>query len=232
MTAFAFNNTQHDESTQQQKRRAFALLLILVLHALGLYLIFRSQTFPLMQQKTVAILLQFLPAPVAPERLEKTITTSKSSAKPTTQVSATSKTRTQAIEETKPNQAEEISDPNLDPFNTLQLKPDTKTGRIQESEHLRQGAGKAWKQVESELPVKRWLSNKKELSTMERFARNLLEAAPVKDIQTKEEMRPDGSRMTRVKTPSGEFCVVGPQPGRPYDVSGPERRVMSCPVYF
>ena len=67
---------------------------------------------------------------------------------------------------------------------------------------------------------------------MERFAQNLLEGAPAREIQTKEEMRPDGSRMTRVKTPRGEFCVVAPQPGRTYDVRGPEHRVMSCPVYF
>ncbi|WMW81463.1 hypothetical protein RF679_04075 [Undibacterium cyanobacteriorum] len=130
-----------------------------------------------------------------------------------------------AIEQEKPNR----DDPFASPAPTA---PATTSKQANQIEQWRSEVNKSYKQVESEQPIKRWLMNKKELTPMEKFARDALGATPAREIQTAEEMRPDGSRMTRVKTPRGEFCVVGQPPGRPYEARMPDQRIMQCPIYF
>ena len=229
------------------QKRGISLLLILSLHTLILYAVFKTESFPTLRQQGSALLLRLIPVPITAETRETRETKQENNQIDREKtVASKEKTRTPTVSDelrsqvppplTNEKPKEDITvDPALDPFATLPPKtssPSNIRPSTSERERYRIDAGKAWKQVESELPVKRWLSTKKELSTMERFAQNLLEDAPAREIQTKEEMRPDGSRMTRVKTPRGEFCVVAPQPGRTYDVRGPEHRVMSCPIYF
>lgn len=127
-----------------------------------------------------------------------------------------------AIEQEKPNR----DDPFANPASTNTSK------QANQIEQWRSEASKSYKQIEAEQPLKRWLMNKQELTPMEKFARDALGATPAREIQTAEEMRPDGSRMTRVKTPRGEFCVVGQPPGRPYEARMPDQRIMHCPIYF
>ena len=230
------------ELSDPRQRKAYALVLILSLHILMLFTTFKVQHLSTSKQTSSTFLLRLIDfsqkteAKIANEENDRKIPKAsivptkrqppqniEKSAQPSSAIATTSQ-----IEK---NKADETNDQTLDPFAITQQKS-THLPSGGDRERYRRDAGNAWKQIESELPIKRWLSTKKELSTMERFAQNLLEGAPAREIQTQEEMRPDGSRMTRVKTPRGEFCVVAPQPGRPYDVSGPERRVMRCPDYF
>jgi hypothetical protein len=242
------NRRYHVHNPRQ--RKALALVGIFGMHILILYMAFHSSylftisspSSSSTKRNSSALFFQIFKAPTKTEQQK----TKEEFAKKTAEIKVLPMQKTpQSNREKKadslptevsPTQAQKAEtnspvDPALDPFAIKQQK--NNTGAISnERDRYRVDAGKAWKQVESELPVKRWLSTKKELSTMEKFAQDLLEAAPAREIQTKEEMRPDGSRMTRVKTPRGEFCVVAPQPGRTYDVRGPEHRVMSCPIYF
>lgn len=235
-------NAKTFEPNDQKQRKAFALLLILGLHTLMLIAAFKAQHFSTIKQTSSALILRLIDfsqktdARTANEEDDRkipkaSIAPTKRPAQQNIEKPAQSSSPLATASQIEKNKADETSDPALDPFATTQQK-NTNLPSSGDRDRYRRDAGNAWKQIESELPVKRWLSTKKELSTMERFAQNLLEGAPAREIQTKEEMRPDGSRMTRVKTPRGEFCVVAPQPGRTYDVRGPEHRVMSCPVYF
>ncbi|MBC3881031.1 hypothetical protein H8K35_01055 [Undibacterium sp. LX40W] len=238
MNSGTLHQTQQFDLSDVTLRRIFALLVILSLHILVLYTVFLADGFHAVRQNSSALFLSLIPAKSKPKTdvsvkekpQERTASTKQTMAQNTVKPSQPQSSEPNIPQNDKPK-SENTIDPALDPFAITQPRNDA-TPNTSRGERYRQEVGKAWKQVESELPVKRWLSTKKDLSKIEKFAQDVLAAAPAKDVQTKEEMLPDGSRMTRVKTPRGEFCVVAPQPGRTYDVRGPERRVMSCPIYF
>ena len=219
-------------STASHRRRSM-MMLVLGIHIVLVF--FLTQWHPANQQSKRtenSLLMQWLPTPTVHEKseapktdvrkrqqLRESIRQQPSASAAKSEVPINPITENVSKESTQPQPNVTSSDPFA-----------ASTPSI--TEKLRSDAGKAFKQVEAEQPIKRWLLTKKELTPMEKFARDALGATPAREIQTQEEMRPDGSRMTRVKTPRGEFCVVGPPPGRPYDIKGPEHRVMSCPIYF
>lgn len=122
-------------------------------------------------------------------------------------------------EETPPSN---IAKADIDPF-AISTPP---TGIL---ERNNRALGQIWKDLEKENPIRRKQFEKIAETPMQRFARQVLAASSARDVTMEESFRADGSRMTRITTPYGVVCAVGPMPGRSFENIGPEKRIVSCP---
>jgi hypothetical protein len=204
--------------------RPYALLLIIVLHTWVLYSLYLSPANSEIKVQANTIMLQFFS--VISDDPKKTAIKKSADAKT---LGSSQPQLAKVKPELSPSVA--IAEPTTSIEQTKEELPAESPPQTA-SEKYRSMAGKTWKEVEAEKPLRKWLNSKKQLSVMENFAIKILESSTAREVTTKEEIRADGSRMTRVTTPHGEFCVVvAPMPGRSFEMQGPEKRVMHCPVY-
>ena len=196
---------------------------ILLVHLALLYAAFRPIHLNKMAEQASTLFLQIVRPPVAiPARLKEP---------EPARIPPAKHLQTQIKPQEVPAKTEEAPAPSSiaknesDPF----AMPTPQVGKLEQNDR---GLGQIWKDLEKENPVRKNQFPKIVETPIQRFARQVLAASSAREVTMEESIRADGTKMTKVTTPHGVFCVVGPVAGRIHDIRGPEKRVMGCPIEF